>query len=261
MRTLRSAWALLPGPDHLDAGRPCQDACAVLERPGLRVFALADGVGSAPRSQEGAAVAVAAAAQYMVLRQAEAGDPQLPAQAARAAARTLERRALRLGLQPEDLACTLHCGLMDESGAWVAGLGDGGMLFMVGGAVQIAVDPGPDKLGGGNTTWTLADPGWEARLRLAQCREPELEGLLAVSDGLQSLFFAADEEAGRWQPRGRHPQAPGRPSHAEYFLHPEADWWAGGGQRALADYLRGEYQRADFGDDKSLVLLRAEGRP
>lgn len=109
-----AAWrilgASLAGSSHLAAGLPCQDAHGWRELPGgVWLAAVADGAGSAPRSDEGAALAVDAALEALAAAAdrgalpARIAEPEAPQRQAAAPAGTPDGVPDRI---PEKIAAT-----------------------------------------------------------------------------------------------------------------------------------------------------------
>src|SRR5438270_66790 len=114
------------GGSHEAVGVPCQDAYAWAEAGGgVLVIAVADGLGTAPRSDEGAAIAVEAAVNGAL--------------AARAA---LEAHAEECAVALSDLASTLVFVAVKEGTVCVAQVGDGAVVAEV--AEGLALVSGPD---------------------------------------------------------------------------------------------------------------------
>src|SRR5437588_3764052 len=100
------------GESHQASGAPCQDAYAWAEvRRDLLVIAVADGVGAAHRSDEGAAIVVEAAVNGALTACAGEWAPDdlagLLRRSATAARAALERHAEDLDVSLSDLASTL----------------------------------------------------------------------------------------------------------------------------------------------------------
>ena len=117
------------GESHQASGAPCQDAYAWAEvRRGLFVIAVADGLGTVFRSDDGAAIVVEAAVNSAITACATgpARDdlPGLVRHSACAARAALEADAHELGVPLSDLASTLVLVAVSGSSVCAAQVGD-----------------------------------------------------------------------------------------------------------------------------------------
>ena len=123
------AGASRQGTSHLKLSTPCQDAHACAQFPdGTLVIAVADGAGSAKRSELGSAEAVKAViafAQSVVFPQLGVGWMRFLLNAFEQARLALETLALEESVDLRDLACTLWVVVVTDELVAVARLGDG----------------------------------------------------------------------------------------------------------------------------------------
>lgn len=203
--TWRVLAASLAGTSHLATGLPCQDAHGWRELPGgLLITAVADGAGSASRSDEGAALAVEAALEELAVRlmadDAHRGrepdlgaDPDIdpvPAAALRAAfavaREALMARAAAEGFPARDLACTLALAVVDAQALTAAQVGDGAVLArQADGSWQSLLQPQKGEYA--NEVLLLIAPEALERMSLTQVQAPE--ALVLSTDGLIRLML------------------------------------------------------------------------
>lgn len=200
--------ASLAGTSHIANGLPCQDAHGWRELPGgLLIAAVADGAGSAPRSDEGAELVVDAALEAMaagLLAGVEAGAPPVAAaadgadgdrddraaavlRAAFAAAReALLARAADEGFAPRELACTLALAVADGRSVTAAQVGDGVVLAQgASGSWHSLLEPQKGEYA--NEVLLLNAPEALARLSLGRAADPV--ALVMSTDGLIRLML------------------------------------------------------------------------
>jgi hypothetical protein len=180
------------GPLHVQMGIPCQDACAYEAcLPGMVTIAVADGLGSAPKSELGARLAVAAAVQKVreMLKTEAAQKPPL-SEIIRAAflfaRQRLEDKAVEEGCSLRDLACTLIVVVSAGGGVAAGHVGDGGVVAQASAVLSIVSGPGESEYA--NEVTPLTSEKWIEALRVA----PDMRGVqcLAVfTDGCQRAAF------------------------------------------------------------------------
>ena len=246
-----AAAAAVDGRSHLETGTPCQDAVAVSREGDRLVAALADGAGSAARSQLGSRRAVDAAVAVLASwgELPEAGEPLDDAvgdllSRVRGA---VEELAAEDGGELREYASTMLAVVADPSGVVAVQLGDG---FLVDGAdegYELVFEPQHGEYV--NQTFFLTQDGFGARARA--CRRPPARFLALSSDGLERLGL----DCQRWVP------------HTPFFRYLD-DWLglppepASDGEDPvepddeLAAFLASGSVRGRTDDDLSLVLAR-----
>lgn len=215
--------ASVAGLGHLRTGSPCQDRYAVAHVDDALVVAVADGMGSARLSQEGADAAVRAA----VLRL----DPMEALSAARTA---IEARADLLGCELRALACTLSVCVWRDDLLAIAHIGDGAVVARASGELVVASAAAPSEYVNETDPLTLDD--WRDRVRLSAVEH--VDAVAAFTDGVAHAALRMD----------------GTPS--EGFFAPIFAWAAGerADETALADLLGGRKISEHSDDDKTLVV-------
>ena len=169
------------GASHLRSGHPCQDAFRALEHDGSFAIAVADGLGSAARSDLGSQVAVLAASSRAVLFADD--DPAEAALDGIAAARgALEALARGDAMRLPDLACTLIVAAGNADGIAVAHIGDGAAVGRRADEWLVLSPPGPSEYL--NETDPLTARDWDDRVRCV-CALDGVDGLALFTDGCQ----------------------------------------------------------------------------
>lgn len=235
--------ASVAGSGHIERDARCQDAHRVaVTAAGDLVIAVADGAGSAPRSDEGARVAVDAAVDCVVA--AAEGETELQEAAVRAAV-AAARDAVHAAdpRDPRDLATTLAVVVAAGDRVLAAQVGDGAVVLQRDGGDLEVLGP-VDRAEFLNETCFLTSTGWEDELRVDVAPAAGLAGVAVMTDGLQLL--ALDMAAGA--------------AHAGFFAPVFA--WAAGGEGSddeLAGFLASERVCARTDDDKTLVVAVPAG--
>ena len=187
-------WKLLrasvPGSSHVKAGTPCQDAHAgTFTRPhgeSFLVVACADGAGSAERSAEGAAAAVAGfvKAACDLIEAKAAITPESVSACFRAARKAVDERAAVLEAPKRELACTLLGAIVGEEQAFFGQIGDGLIVVRENEEYLPVFWPrAGDYL---NDSDFLTDEKYEEQVQLIQRAAPAEIAL--TTDGLQMLM-------------------------------------------------------------------------
>lgn len=181
------AAAKTAGHSHRATGQPSQDAygsrlLAGTDRYSTLLAAVADGAGSAPYAQQGAAYAVARALTYL----AEPTRPD-PVAATICAALDLRRLAELAGHAPGDYAATLLTAVLSCNGLAVTQVGDGAVVYRDGaGQWHTALPPQRGRYA--NETRMLTDDDLAPACRIIQ-PEDDITALVMFTDGLQNLVL------------------------------------------------------------------------
>jgi Protein phosphatase 2C len=119
------------GEAHIVRGDPCQDACGIAQVGEALILALADGVGSCPRSHEGAQAAIHTIL-HSLCAQIAAGPVTTGSliDAIEAARTTLHQLAGTARTSPFDFACTVAVAVITPEAAFGANLGDSSILML-----------------------------------------------------------------------------------------------------------------------------------
>lgn len=240
----RVASASVTGTAHRRLDGLCQDACGWRVRgDGVLVAVAADGAGAAPRSREGAQVAVAAA---LLALDAPLGPPDAPGldeivRAAFARAReALSALAAQGDLPLAHFACTLACALVTADAALTGSLGDSAIVVEMADGLRLA-SALPQRGEYANETNFLTQDGALERVQLTRS-DGSARALAVFTDGLLRLAL----------------QLPAYSPH-EPFFRPLFTFMAQAGDPAqaaaeLTDFLDSERVNARTDDDKTLVL-------
>ena len=182
----RFAAAKTVGTSHLKVGAPCQDRFACAATPEGVVLAVADGAGSAARSEIGAELAVTTVTDHLARAlDGTAGDWSARLiEAARAARTTVLARAIEDGCASRDYASTLLVVVATAVGGAALQLGDGVIAYRdIDGWAPLFW---PQKGEYANMTHFLTDDGAEGAWEVACLPGHEIE-IALMSDGLENL--------------------------------------------------------------------------
>lgn len=238
------------GTSHLRAGLPCQDAHATAALPnGTQLFALADGAGSAPRSDEGARLITSAAiaALQAVLAWQDAARTDWPSTFKtifEAALGGVRQYAGDMQTDANAFAGTLLCGVCWDGGLAAAQVGDGALVIRAADG-SLATALAPDNGEYANETVFLTTKDALARMQVFNSGQTamSIRGLCAMSDGLTRLAL----------------QWPERTPHAKFF-EPLFAFAAspGGRNEELAAFLSSPRVCSRTDDDKTMILFVSE---
>lgn len=250
--------AAAAGSSHDILNLPCQDALGyqVLltdsQPEGILVAALADGAGSAQRSEQGARTAVDTALQFLSAYLHEEGLPQhedawslLLAEAFTAAQLALFQLADEEYLPARSFATTLSCLVAHARGYALATIGDGVIVSMDSAGDLTLVN----RLQRGeyaNETYFLTQEFALEQVQIAICNQPA-RGIVMMSDGLSRLALSLPA------------QKPFEPFFRPLFAfiesreqeHTAEDFEA---NRQLEAFLNSDRVHARTDDDKSLLI-------
>lgn len=247
--------ASLAGSSHQQGGLPCQDAHGWRELPGgLLAAAVADGAGSAARSDEGAALAVLSALGALAAAAEQGALPASGAEGAEAAwglalrlafaaaQEALVRLAAEEGIPLRDLACTLALAIGDAEQLVAAQIGDGAVLVQGGDGAWQSLLP-MQKGEYANEVLLLSAP--DCLAALAPRWAPRPGALVMSTDGLLRLML----------------RYPGGEPHGP-FLEPLLTFCAqardaAAARRGLLAFLGSERVCARTDDDKTLLIALA----
>lgn len=186
------------GPLHVFKGIPCQDAFAYkILSSDAGVIAIADGLGSASKSDIGARMAVDASINTIskVLKDQKIEDLDLSDIARESiffAREVLEEQAEKLQCELKDLACTLIVALIHKDTAVVAHIGDGAVIIETKDGLKLLSEPGESEYA--NEVSPLTGTNWEQSLRITDIVS-EISGMIAITDGCHkaALIKTQDE--------------------------------------------------------------------
>jgi hypothetical protein len=193
--SVKSSWrhlgASVVGTSHIRRNLPCQDAYSWIALDnGIVIGAVADGAGSADRSQEGSALAVRSAAQFLA-GELKSGSPREEAQcvnllhdALRYTRAALEE--LAPGPDLRHVATTLLLAFVTDDWAAIAQIGDGGIVAEFNfEELYVLTVPGDSEYINETTFITSSEFLSEAHYTVTS--SSKLTGLALFSDGLQLL--------------------------------------------------------------------------
>ena len=212
----RIATATAPGASHLRDAIPNQDAVAhrlVPTRRGpVAVIAVADGAGSASRSDEGSRIAVGSAVETVVAgvgkKPAAVRSRHLATSLVREAIKRAKNAVVRYGksqrIDPRELACTLIVAVADDRLLTAAQVGDGAvMAFDVAGGVATTLCAAHTGELANETTFITSRTRPHRIASVGHASGAEFNGLALITDGLQNLALKMPEREafmGFWTP-------------------------------------------------------------
>ena len=265
LRAWRTAYASAAGTSHVRRGTPCQDAgrCDVVQAADgseILVASVSDGAGSAPRSEQGARLAVESFQQVFADRaRAQPGLGFLDEACARAWLESLQADIAALaeadGLPARDYACTFLGAVIGPTAAAFLQVGDGAIVVADGrddDEHRWITWPQHGEFANSTFFVTMEEAGQMlafTRREIDDARAPVRE-LVMFSDGLERLIL----DMGR------------RTVHSP-SVRPILNWLAGteppgGPSGVLATYLDSANVNRRTDDDKTLVMAtRAETTP
>lgn len=186
------------GPMHLHNEIPCQDACAyAATAANVIVIAVADGLGSAARSDTGANLAVTSALRFcMASLQSGSFEEGVPERIVRSAAaharQELERLTQEESYNLRDLGCTLIVAVATGQQFAIAHIGDGAVVGKIDGALCLLSSPGESEYTNEVVPITSAD--WQNSLRVTS-GESSVCGIAVFTDGCQRAAFRKAEDS------------------------------------------------------------------
>lgn len=260
-RPWRHAACSVTGTGHLRAGTPCQDLAQVNTLPAddanpALVAAVADGAGSAARSDEGARLACEALLSAAALAidwvcEPEYLDRRHGTQTLEDARRAIEALAGASGAAIGSFACTLLGCIIGEESALFAQLGDGAIAIRTAEHPDWHLAATPERGEFANQTVFVTRADAENHLQVVRLRARVLEVVL-MTDGVEFLAIH---------------QASATP-HAPFLEHVMAGLRAAGGagriaahEEWLAGFLDSPEVNRRIDNDKTPVLATRAPAP
>ena len=212
----RVAGATAAGASHLRDNTPNQDAvyCRLVEvgHGQVVIAAVADGAGSAPRSDEGSQIAVSAAVAAIVdgiNRQPAAAFSEpiaesLARDAIKQAKFAVERYGQRHNVPARELACTLIVAFASDSLLTAAQVGDGAVIaFNIGSGAAMTLCEAHSGEYANETTFITSRSRPHELASVGHASGYDYDGLALITDGLQNLALKMPEREaflGFWNP-------------------------------------------------------------
>jgi hypothetical protein len=240
--------ATATGASHLDAGLPCQDACAYELEGEVLCAVVCDGAGSVSVSDEGAQwVAGRMAHELRELVRAGHAPHEHPEPLVRAmllelidrVRNELDAKAHASGHVLNDYASTLVGAVCNAECGWLFHIGDG-VAVAEPSTEEPPLVSRPENGEYANETYFVTGADWASHLRLLPIERP-LRLLALMSDGA-AAFAMARGNTGLYRP----------------FIEPVERYLAGvteaAGQQALEATLADPRTHPITGDDKALLI-------
>ena len=236
------------GTSHRRVDLPCQDAHEVRILSDARLLAaVADGLGSASHSEQGAKMAVQAALDSLEqsLSVKSTSRPEeweaILKTAFSHAARKLQEIAVETGLALREYGTTLMVVVVQNDWLAVAHLGDGAAVAMLSNS-QMKTISAPQRGEYANEVTPLTGPNAVDLVRLA-IHQSEIEALVLLTDGLQNLCIQS--QTGE----------PYTQFFAPFFDAIKKPLDIGETSKQLTEFLDSERICSKTDDDKTLVVL------
>ena len=231
----RIATATAPGSSHLRDDLPNQDAvaCRLVKtgRGDVVVIAVADGAGSAPRSDQGSRIAVDSAVATMMVgvrkRPAAAHKPHLATSLVRDTVRRAKNAVVRYGrsqgIEPRELACTLIVAVAGVRLLTAAQVGDGAVVAFDthSGAARTLCAAHTGEFAN-ETTFITSRTRPHRVASVGHAPGGDYKALALITDGLQNLALKMPEREafmGFWNPMLNDLAASGDTSAVSARLH------------------------------------------
>jgi protein phosphatase 2C-like protein len=190
-RAWRNLAASVIGSSHTTQNLPCQDAHSIANLDdGTLIVAVADGAGSAKRSEEGARCAVATSVEYLrkcleSTRAATSEEYEAILSAAIEHAR-VALQEIAPGVQFNDVATTLLLTIVSDRWLSTIQVGDGAVVCRhVSGTLQVLSELGRSEFI--NETTFLTSSDYLNHIHRVTLPSEEVSGLAMFSDGIQLL--------------------------------------------------------------------------
>lgn len=185
------------GRGHLLDATPVQDRVMHVARDGVQVMCLADGAGSASRSDIGAQAVVSEGCRLMVERfNGLVGTQDAAGVKIEIVGRLRDRirqTAELHGCDPADLASTFLCVAVSGDRFLGAHVGDGVIGYLKDGELKVASAPDNDEFA--NQTTFITSSGAVGSMRLFRGSMSGIDGFVLMSDGTAESVY--DRRTGR----------------------------------------------------------------
>lgn len=239
--------AKVTGPYHIPRNIPCQDAYAYAYlSPTSGAIAVADGLGSAAKSDVGSQTAVDAAIDSIkeaLNKKTEENDfdfEKIASEAVYAARNRLEERSKELHCNLRDLGCTLIVVVYQENTVLAAQIGDGAVVIRTSEGLQILSDPGDSEYA--NEVTPLTSDNWGKSLRISE-KISDVTALAVFSDGCQRASLI---KVPTWTPYEGFFNG--------FFHYACAVTCINKAEEGLRNFLASEKMSESSEDDKTLVI-------
>lgn len=179
------------GRGHVAEGVPCQDRTAYRSRDGIQVLCLADGAGSAARSESGARALVDEGCKLLLenFTEYDARDDgaQVKLEIVHRLLSRLERTSKRQKCDVKDLAATFLAVATHGDRFIAVHVGDGVIGYVWNGQVKVISAPDNDEFV--NQTTFLTSHSAAGSMRLLRGGLEDVSGFVLMSDGPANSLF------------------------------------------------------------------------
>lgn len=179
---------------HYKAGEPCQDSYLIQTIGDCLFLGVADGMGSAARSKEGADAALAVTALHLRRTlQTDKPSAALLLDAFSATQKTLKTMAAADTVDIAQFATTLAVALVTKDTLYTANIGDSSILLIVprlkqgtveliGSPICSAPQPNSDR------TYSIISDDWRTRTTTEAVPVATFQGIILATDGAENFF-------------------------------------------------------------------------
>ena len=254
MERWRTAFASVIGTSHAATGAPCQDdgrCCVVVAHDGSEILlaAVADGAGSASRSDEGAQLAVRSF--HAEFGRLVGEDPSLAGISRASLTVWIDKLREEIALMAEagehkssDYACTFLAAIVGPTRAVFAQVGDGAIVVADGEDGELSWVFWPQHGEFANTTNFVTQDDYETALEV-EVIDGQLAEVAIFSDGIERLVLDI---------AGRTVHSPALRPIFKWLAGTNPDAAAEGAAPGLLAYLGSEGINRRTDDDKTLVI-------
>ncbi|MEO0284855.1 MAG: PP2C family serine/threonine-protein phosphatase [candidate division WOR-3 bacterium] len=177
------------GPSHLRKNLPCQDACAYKVSQNKVIVAVADGLGSASKSNEGATFVVKEIVDS--LEKEEKLNKRNLKKYIGLSREKLKRKAIECGGKFEDFASTLIVVVVERRKVIVAHIGDGAVVGQTKNGLEVLSYPEESEYI--NEVIPLTYENWERHLRFSIYNK-KFECIAVMTDGCHRAAFKKEKD-------------------------------------------------------------------
>lgn len=179
--------ASVSGKHHND----CQDAWDYTSIPGTTIVMASDGAGGVKEGGLGARIAVESViSSVKELAESNFDLQGLAKKIVYCVREALEKNSQELQIEHRDLSCTLIITVIQKDNVSVAHVGDGGVVCVFDGKLEMVSDP--EKSEYVNEPTFITSKGWESSLRVSEVKK--FNSLAIFTDGIQRGILIKDHE-------------------------------------------------------------------
>lgn len=184
--------AAVVGRSHVQLGTVCQDRTCILQRGGILAAALADGAGSASRSELGAEAVTRRICELLCDRfdafRSNPSGAEVKQEILRQLYEALSMCCQQHGCELQDLASTLLAIAVRDDSYLLLHIGDGVIGYVKNGQIRVASTPDNGEYA--NETTFVTSPNALTALRISKGTDSAIEGFVLMSDGCEASLYS-----------------------------------------------------------------------